>query len=184
VRVQKREHGPPPGLAAGSAPDLRLDSGEKRDALSDFFVKSKYPMKEGDPNLNDILRRVEQRVFLGTTKAYSAFKLFDADHDGYVSTADMRRKLGEMCILNPKEEEVFMNYLDPNKKGYVDFKDFSHRVKSNMAHNDAAAVNNVIPYTAPCKEIHNATLSQLPEVKAKVKVLQKEASPDNCKQSC
>jgi hypothetical protein len=93
---------------------------------------------------------------------------------------DVKKRLGDLCILNGREEEVFLSYLDPNKKGFVDFAEFSGRVKSNMVQNDFDGANRVIPYITPSREVHQQTLSALPEIKRKTDELKKSQSPDFC----
>ena len=53
------------------------------------------------------------------------FDGFDLDKDGYVSRKDLTTRLKEMNLLNPRETEIFINYIDHDNKESLNFKDFS-----------------------------------------------------------
>ena len=49
--------------------------------------------------MREIIRKVEDRVFLGTTNSYNVYKEFDIDKDGYISEKDLINKSDQMNIL-------------------------------------------------------------------------------------
>jgi len=62
--------------------------------------------------MRDIIRKVEDKVFLGTINCYNIFKDFDIDKDGFVSQKDLEIKIKELNVLNQEELPLFINYVD------------------------------------------------------------------------
>jgi hypothetical protein len=48
----------------------------------------------------------------------------------------MAGKIREMNILDENEIKPFLLYMDPTNKGYVDFNEFSTKVRAGMTVND------------------------------------------------
>lgn len=49
----------------------------------------------------------------------------------------MASKIREMNILTENEIIPFLSYLDPANKGYVDFAEFSSKIRVGMINNNA-----------------------------------------------
>lgn len=64
----------------------------------------------------------------------------------------MYSKIKEMNALEGEELAIFMNYIDPENKGYLDFQQFSEKIKPNMAFSDKSGNLKVIPWFNPSKE--------------------------------
>ena len=45
-----------------------------------------------------------------------------------------------------------MNYIDPEKKGFLNFNQFSEKVRCNVTSTDNLGINIVIPATAPSSD--------------------------------
>lgn len=73
---------------------------------------------------------------------------------GYISRKDMATKIREMNILEESEIKPFLIYLDPTDKGFVDFTDFSAKVRVGMVNNDSTGRQTVIPFVTPSTEHH------------------------------
>ena len=54
-----------------------------------------------NPELKEILRKFDERVYFGTQPLLNVFRKFDKDGDGYVSAKDMRTRLQELNLLKP-----------------------------------------------------------------------------------
>ena len=76
---------------------------------------------------------------------------------GYVSRKDIAGKIREMNILDENEIKPFLLYMDPTNKGYVDFNEFSTKVRWGMTVNDEMGIQTVIPFTAPSAQHHKET---------------------------
>ena len=61
--------------------------------------------------MREIIRKVEDRIFLGTTNSYNVYKEFDIDKDGYISEKDLVNKIDHLNILNKEELPLFLNYV-------------------------------------------------------------------------
>lgn len=90
-----------------------------------------------------ILKAVDDNLFVNEQNFFEKYNAFDKDRDGYVSMNDVKKKMDELNFLNRAEIDKLVDYLDDEKKGFIDFKQFSCKVKRNMANND--------PF---CEEIH------------------------------
>ena len=76
--------------------------------------------------MQDVLRKVEDKVFAGPVKIYQVFKQFDKDGDGYVSYADFEDHVKSLKVQASKQEIAsIMKLFDKDNKGYLDFKSFS-----------------------------------------------------------
>ncbi|KAL4473602.1 hypothetical protein ABPG74_022466 [Tetrahymena malaccensis] len=128
-------------------------------------------------SLNRILSKFENRIFCGSQKAYEIFKKFDADQDGYISQKDMAHKLKEMNILDEHEIKPFLIYLDPTNKGFVDFTEFSSRVRNGMTNNDNMGQQVVVPFTVPCADHLKDTQKMLPFIQKRINDLRKPYYP-------
>jgi hypothetical protein len=87
---------------------------------------------------------------------------------GYVSRKDMAEKIREMNILEEKEIHPFLGYLDPTNKGYVDFAEFSAKIRVGMTNNDHQGKQLVVPYTMPCADHLKDTQRMLPFIQERV----------------
>lgn len=89
----------------------------------------------------------------------------------------MALKLKEMNILEDKEIGPFLGYLDPTNKGYVDFPEFSAKIRVGMTNNDSQGRQVVVPFTAPCSDHLKDTEKMLPFIPERIRDLRKPFFP-------
>ncbi|KAL4512930.1 hypothetical protein ABPG72_017615 [Tetrahymena utriculariae] len=89
--------------------------------------------KYSNQQIKNVLKKVEDKLFLGDSRAYQVFKTFDLDKDGYVKKDELNEKLSQMSILNPEEQKIFNKYVDPNNQGYFNFSQFNEKINSQMS---------------------------------------------------
>ena len=74
------------------------------------------------------------------------------DKDGFISREDLTKKLRALAFLNQNEVNTFVDYVDTDRKGYVDFKDFCSKVKPSMNKTDELGRWKEATYILPSKE--------------------------------
>lgn len=131
MRVQKRPKGPPITYKREDLEEIVLDQEDQR--LKRLMVD---PTKQQDANLHNVLSKLDDRLFVDELNHFEKYNSFDIDKDGYVSTNDIKRKINSMNLLNPKELDLLVDYLDENQKGCVSFKDFNSKIKRNITNVD------------------------------------------------
>jgi len=91
----------------------------------------------------------------------------------------------ELALATKQEIPILINYLDPEQKGYVNFKEFHQKIRSNVTQQDENGKATVLPYVVPSKQIHERIVSEIPETKKKVADLMKpyEAVPYDLRSS-
>lgn len=52
-----------------------------------------------------------------------------------------------MAIFEDHEIKPFLSYLDPGNKGYLNFREFSDKVRSGMTVQNEMGASTVYPYT-------------------------------------
>ena len=58
----------------------------------------------------------------------------------------------KMNVLDSQEINQFINYVDPENKQYLNFNEFTKKIKSNMGNTDDLGNQTTIPYNFPFKE--------------------------------
>lgn len=132
-----------------------------------------------DPDIKRLIEKFENRVFVGSTKAYQVFQKFDQDKDGFVSQNDFVNKIREMAILEEREIKPFLDYLDPQSKGYVNFREFSNKLRSGMSIQNEQGHAFQPPRTQPTKLIVEENKSMLPYVTSKIQDLKQSYVADS-----
>jgi len=85
--------------------------------------------------------------------------------------------------LDENEIKPFLLYMDPTNKGYVDFNEFSTKVRWGMTVNDEMGIQTVIPFTAPSSQHHKETYKILPFIKERVADLRRPYYPPESNKS-
>lgn len=80
----------------------------------------------------------------------------------------MFKKFQELNILNRNEFDTFMEYVDPQNKGFLNFSEFSKKVKPNMGKTDEMGNFLNPPNVLPAKTINENFIKNLDNVKAKI----------------
>ncbi len=57
-----------------------------------------------------------------------------------------------MNILSKNEIKPFLKYVDPDNKGYLNFNEFSSKLRAGMTNYDNMGRQEVIPFVSPQKE--------------------------------
>ena len=84
-----------------------------------------------------------------------------------------------MAILSNLETQTVLDFVDPEKRGYVSFQEFSSKIRPNMLNQKENGEFKVIPFTSPSKEVFEKTMQTIPETKLKVKQLISTYQADN-----
>lgn len=87
---------------------------------------------------------------------------------GFISKEDLFKRFQELNILNRNEFETFMEYIDPNNKGFLNFSDFSQKVKPNMGKTDNMGNFLNPPNVLPSKTMNENFLKNIENVKTKI----------------
>jgi len=124
-RCSLRLNGPPP---APLEPGIQRTAPENV-ALPDTFYDRELGLGSNTatlhPTIVKILKKIEDRTFVGSARQYDVFKTFDRDRDGYVSATDFTEHVKQMSVLNDKELGCLLDYVDPERKGSLSFAEFS-----------------------------------------------------------
>ena len=73
-----------------------------------------------------------------------------------------------MNLLPEEEIPVFLNYLDPEKKGALSFNEFSSKIRPLALKTDSMGRQTIIPNIAPDKEQTNYLQMTLPLIKSSI----------------
>lgn len=87
---------------------------------------------------------------------------------GFITKEDLFKRFQELNILNRNEFETFMEYIDPNNKGFLNFSDFSQKVKPNMGKTDNMGNFLNPPNILPSKTMNDNFLKNIENVKTKI----------------
>lgn len=69
-----------------------------------------------------------------------------------------------MSLFNDQEIPVVLNYIDPDSKGFVNFRDFSDKIRVGSQTCNAQGRQSVAPNTAPSKELMDSKNEFFPGV--------------------
>lgn len=130
-----------------------------------------------ETSLQPILDKFDSLFFARQASAYKTFKSFDLDKDGFISREDFSKKLGSLAFLNQNEINSFVDYVDKDKKGYVDFKEFCSKVKPSMNKTDELGRWKEATYILPSREGVRRRIDELEGVKEKTAKLIEEFKP-------
>lgn len=85
---------------------------------------------------DDIIRHIDDKLFIGQKNHFQVYQAFDNDQDGYVSNNDIRNTVLKKNWMEEPDIEKFVEYVDPENKGFVDFRQFSTKIRRNMTNLD------------------------------------------------
>lgn len=98
--MQKRLNGPPPVYRAEELEKEPLNPEEGR--LKNLLID---PSKKGETRpRQELLQVLDNELFKGQVEYFRRFREFDQDHDGYVSTSDIRSTMRKLNVI--KENEI------------------------------------------------------------------------------
>jgi len=84
--------------------------------------------------MRDLLSEIQDKTFADKKHLYHIFKDYDNDKDGYISYNDIKDQMKKLKVnLNDNELKQFIDYVDPLKKGFLDFNTFSTSITKTMA---------------------------------------------------
>lgn len=87
---------------------------------------------------------------------------------GYVTQDNLIKKIKEINLLPDEEIPTFLNYLDPDNKGVLNFQEFSSKIRPLALKTDAMGRQTIVPNVAPDKEQTNYLQSTLPLIKSSI----------------
>lgn len=126
-----------------------------------------------------VLQKIEDFIFFTKTGNLSIFRCLDQDGDSYISMKELVEKFRMDHLLTRDEEKTLVGYLDPNKKGYVEFAEFHSKVYPNVANSEAVqsktrengetkdqqrTATKLLRAAGPSKEYHEMTRMSLPSI--------------------
>ena len=76
-----------------------------------------------------------------------------------------------------------MEYIDPTNKGFLNFSEFSHKVKPNMGKTDDMGNFLNPPYVIPSKTTTENFIKNLDNIKAKINQIYLPYRPESRKES-
>ena len=132
-RVQKRLNGPPPVYYTEDLDKIPQDKEEKR--LKELM---KDPEKKGEiKSKEEIFGILDNELFRASERQFDKFNKFDKDKDGYVSMNDLKQTLSCLNIIDDEDIDKLAEMVDSEKKGYLNFSEFSKKIHNNMINMDA-----------------------------------------------
>jgi len=91
------------------------------------------------------------------------------------------KRFQELNILNRNEFETFMEYVDPQNKGFLNFLEFSQKVKPNMGKTDENGNFLIPPNVLPSRTITENFIKNLDNVKTKINQIYLPYRPESRK---
>lgn len=108
--------------------------GPPPDGLARKYLKSAEDKEVPAERMRELVQEIEDKTFENKQYHYKVFKDYDCDCDGYVSYSDVKQHLSKMKVkCNEAELKRFIRLIDPQEKGYLDFRAFSSSVAKGMA---------------------------------------------------
>ena len=145
------------------------------------FPPVRDPLGTAPPRseLKPLLQQIDEKVFTqGVQTAYKAFKLFDADNDGYLTMADLRKGLtGVNVVHNETEVGELMRLMDKSGKGYCTFDEFAKVVKPNTYYENSEKLQYP-NYVQPSKEFLETQLKRTGRVNEAYEELRTRYKPE------
>lgn len=92
---------------------------------------------------------------------------------------DLQKKLKQHSILNNEEIPLFLNYVDPQKQGYVDFYGFTKKLRRNMVNTNENGTQLIMPYVTPCKEQTEKLIRSMPAIRQEIEANRTYYTPKN-----
>lgn len=128
----------------------------------------------------ELLKRIDDHIFLGEGKFLNLFKKFDKDSDGYVSRTDLEKHLRDRNLVHSEEELAhIMNYVDKEKKGFLTFRDFNKKLRRNMTNVDEKWEQKERNISQPMPAHTDMRLKTMSDFYKKTQDLKKSFKPDN-----
>jgi hypothetical protein len=140
------------------------------------FGEYKSWSNQNHSEVRQVLQKMDDFVFFGRTRFLDAFRLFDADKDSYISTQDLIEKIKDHHLLTNKEQKVLIDFLDPEQKGFLNFKEFNKKIYANVGNSKESTGLENISTVQPSKERHEDLSSSLPSI---VQTKKRLAAPFN-----
>lgn len=117
------------------------------------------------PSVKRMTKKLVDKLFVNQKNHYQTFKDFDKDHDGFVSYRDFSDKVKEMQIgASDNEIAATARLLDPEKRGYINFSNFSQILTTELPD----LVKPIAERASPLNQIHKPINSFLTPSKEQV----------------
>eukprot|EP01022_Parablepharisma_sp_SALTPOND_P014822 TRINITY_DN205_c0_g3_i4.p2 TRINITY_DN205_c0_g3~~TRINITY_DN205_c0_g3_i4.p2 ORF type:complete len:880 (+),score=100.64 TRINITY_DN205_c0_g3_i4:6240-8879(+) len=108
--------------------------GPPPDTLAEGFLKNGAKSEVNNKRIRELVQEVQDKTFADKNHLYKIFKDYDCDGDGYVSYNDIKEQFKKLKIdATDSELKMFVELVDPNKQGYLDFRSFSTSITKTMA---------------------------------------------------
>ena len=159
-----RCNGPPPSLQ-NKKNDEFFDAYKEIEPVANQTNVEFHHKSSTNKNLDKILKKIEDRFFIGSTTALNVFRIFDSDNDGYVSQDNLIKKIKELSLINNDEIPYFLNYLDPQQKGFLDFHEFSEKIRPNALQTDEMGRQVIVSNLYPEHEHTNYLKDAIPSIR-------------------
>jgi len=83
-----------------------------------------------------------------------------------------------MAIMSKVEAYQVLDFVDPERKGYVNFNEFHSKIRTNMVHQGLDGDMKTLPFVVPSKETAKRTAETVPHTKEVVKKLINSVRPE------
>jgi hypothetical protein len=131
--------------------------------------------------LRQALQKAEDFIFFTKTNYLPIFRDLDQDGDSHISMGELVARFKRDHILTAAEEKSLVEYLDPQKKGFINFTEFHTKVYRNVTNSkeiqnyskcDTITKANepkghsvrLVNRAGPSKEFHEMIMSSLPSI--------------------
>jgi len=109
-------------------------------------VKSASELSEpvSQIRIREVIIELQEKSFDDKKFIYQVFRDYDRDGDGYISHDDIRKQFKNLHVKATEDEvNKFIELVDPGKKGYLDFLNFSLKISPNMVESLAPLENTL-----------------------------------------
>ena len=127
---------------------------------------------------DQLIKKIDDKLFIEERVAFDTYKHFDFDHDGYVSDNDIKNTIIKNNWLEPEEAERFTEYVDPKKVGFTTFKQFSKMVRNNMTNWDENGISKEPNIMQPSSELVKKRTTQASTMSKTLTSLKNSFRPD------
>jgi len=129
----------------------------------------------------EIIQELEEKVYDGhKQRQYDIYRSFDVDNDGFVSRKDLKNRIRRLNINASHDElSTVCDILDPDRNGYMDFKEFSKHIRPNQGQEDTKGNRLVRSSIEPSSELLEHHLSKVTEYGAKEKRMRRQIAANN-----
>jgi hypothetical protein len=127
---------------------------------------------------DELIKKIDDNYYLGERVAFDTYKEFDYDKDGFVSQNDIKATIIKNNWMEPHEADTIVEYIDPQNKGYADFRQFSKKIRYDMTNLDENYEQKTRNIMQPSREHVKKRMSELTSMSKTFTSLKNSYRPD------